>query len=119
MRLSGDQVGEAVARPVHSQQVGIHLLRMRGETGHDEESLASAVADVAEEVPVASLDECCVAIADRRLLLPQRNEPHQLREDLAVRRVEVMLYLPSPCPISLRAVDPTTVVGLSGSEVNA
>src|SRR6266487_79302 len=35
-RLAADQVGEAVARPVHPQLVGIHLLRMIGEIGHYE-----------------------------------------------------------------------------------
>src|SRR2546421_2058273 len=110
--LAGDLVGEVIARPVRPQLVGIHLLRMIGEIRHDEESLAAAVPDIAEEMPVAGLDELSVAIVDRLLLLPQLDQPHQLREDAAVRRARVVLYPLLPGPISLRTVDPTTVAGL-------
>src|ERR1700676_2251934 len=81
-RLAGDQVSEAVARPVHPQLVGIHLLRMRGEIRHNDESLATSATDVAEEMHVACLNELCVAMEDRRLLLTQHDEPYQLREVL-------------------------------------
>src|SRR6266700_4459934 len=110
--LAGDLVGEVIARPVRPQMVGVHLLRMIGEIRHDEESLAAAVPDIAEEMPVAGLDELSVAIVYRRLLLPQSDQPHQLREDAAVRRAGVILYPLLPGPISLRTVDPTTVAGL-------
>src|SRR5438105_15284208 len=85
---------------------------MIGEVRHDEESLAASVPDIAEEMPVAGLEELSVAILDRRLLLPQLDQPHQLREDAAVRRVWVILYPLQPGPISLRTVDPTTVACL-------
>src|SRR5450755_145278 len=90
--MAGDQVDEAIACPIHPQPVSIHLLWMRGEIRHYEESLTAAVTDVAEEMPVAGLDELCVTIVKRRLLLTQRDQPHQLREYVAMRRVRVMLY---------------------------
>src|SRR5256714_3580614 len=111
-RVAGDQVDEAVVCPIHPQSVSIHLLWMSGEIRHHEESLTAAVTDVAEEMPVAGLDERCVTIVNRRLLLPQHDQPHQLREYAAMRRVLVMLYSLLPGPIRLRAVDPTTVPGL-------
>src|SRR5436305_10296471 len=98
--LAGDLVGEVIARPVRPQQVGVHLLRMIGEVRHDEESLTAAMPDIAEEMPVAGLDELSVAIVDRRLLLPQLDQLHQLREDAAVRRAGVILYPLLPGPIS-------------------
>src|SRR5205807_9203828 len=75
-RLAGDLVGEVIARSVRPQQVGVHLLRMIGEIRHDEESLAASVPDIAEEMPVAGLEELSVAILDRRPLLPQPDQPH-------------------------------------------
>ena len=63
-------------------------------------------------MPVAGLDELRVVTVDCRLLLAQHDQPHQLGEDVAVRRAAVMLYPLPPGPINLRTVDPTTVVGL-------
>src|ERR1700682_5450805 len=68
-RVAGDQVGEAVVCTIHPQPVSIHLLRMSGEIRHHEESLNAAVTDVAEEMRVAGLDQRCVTIVNRRLLL--------------------------------------------------
>ena len=67
--LACNQVGEAVARPVRPQLVGIHLLRMLGEIRYDEESLAAAM-------PVWEKTH-----ADIEALLPD-GDPERLRRDL-------------------------------------
>src|SRR5579871_1999739 len=90
-RVAGDKVGEAVAYPIHPQPVSIHFLGMSGEIRYHEESLTAAVTDVAEEMPVAGLDERGVTIVNRRLLLAQRDQPHQFREYAAMWRVRVAL----------------------------
>src|SRR5438876_2669505 len=63
-------------------------------------------------MPVTGLDELCVVTVESRLLLAQHDQPHQLGEDVTVRRVGVILYPFPPGPISLWTVDPTTVAGL-------
>src|SRR5437764_13753781 len=85
---------------------------MFGEICYYEQSLATTVTDIAEEMPIASLDEFRFITVDRRLLLAQRDQSHQLGGDVAVRRAGVILYSLTPGTISPRTVDPTTVVSL-------
>ena len=68
--------------------------------------------DIAEKMPIASLDELRFIAIDRMLLLAQCDQSHQLGEDVAMWRARVILYPLPPGPISLWPVDPTTVVGL-------
>src|ERR1051326_4992973 len=81
---AGDLIGEVVACPIRPQLVGIHFLRMLGKICHDHESLAT-MTDIAEEMPIAGLNELSDAIVGSCLLLPQLDQMYQPCKDAAGR----------------------------------